>query len=140
MPSLSPSSRPPTPASHPYILFSMTSDGMEYPFGQFGSAVLGLSPPSSCCTPSLLAGRTEREAEKSLAWCKHCSATIKTSACYQRSSHPNPKHSTLPATRRKINSVLTGTRTDIHPLFHTIYVMLRLHSFQYLVINHHFHL
>lgn len=89
---------PPTPASHPYILFSMTSDGMEYPFGQFGSAVLGLSPPSSCCTPSLLAGRTEREAEKSLAWCKHCSATIKTSACYQRSSHPNPKHSTLPAT------------------------------------------
>jgi len=35
MPSLSPSSRPPTPASHPYIFFSMTSDGMEYPFGQF---------------------------------------------------------------------------------------------------------
>lgn len=106
----------PRAAGPPYILFSMTSDGMEYPFGQFGSAVLGLSPPSSCCTPSLLASRTEREAEKSLAWCKHCSATIKTSACYQRSSHPNPKHSTLPATRRKINSVLTETRTDIQLL------------------------
>ena len=39
-----------------------------------------------------------------------------------------------------INSVLTGTRTDIHPLFHTIYVMLRLHSVQYILINHHFHL
>ena len=23
----------PTPARHPFILFSMTSDGMEYPFG-----------------------------------------------------------------------------------------------------------
>ena len=57
----------PTPASHPYILFSMTSDDMEYPFGQFGSAVLGLSPPSCCCTPSLPTGRTEGEAEKSLA-------------------------------------------------------------------------
>ena len=52
-----PSSRPPIPASHPYILFSMTSDGMEYPFGQFGSAALGLSPPSSCCAPSLPACR-----------------------------------------------------------------------------------
>ena len=51
---------PPTLASHPYILFTMTSDGMEYPFGQFGSAVLALSPPSSCCIPSLLATRTER--------------------------------------------------------------------------------
>ena len=49
----------PTLASHPYLLFSMTSDGMEYPFGQFGSAVLGLSPRSSYCTPSLPAGRTE---------------------------------------------------------------------------------
>ena len=26
-------SGPLPPASHPYILFSMTSDGMEYPFG-----------------------------------------------------------------------------------------------------------
>ena len=48
--------QPPPPS--PYILFSMPSDGMEYPFGQFGSAALGLSPPSSCCTPSLPAGRT----------------------------------------------------------------------------------
>jgi len=46
----------------------------------------------------------------SLSWCKHCSATIKTSAFYHHSSCPKPKHSILPATRRKINSVLTETR------------------------------
>ena len=34
----------PTPASHPIL---MMSDGMKYPFSQLGSAVLGLSPPSS---------------------------------------------------------------------------------------------
>ena len=31
-PAYSRAAGPPTPASHPYILFSMTSDGMEYPF------------------------------------------------------------------------------------------------------------
>jgi len=30
--------------------------GMEYSFGQFGSAVLSVSPPSFLCTSSLLAG------------------------------------------------------------------------------------
>uniref|UniRef100_A0A8B9SY76 RNA polymerase I-specific transcription initiation factor RRN3 n=1 Tax=Anas platyrhynchos TaxID=8839 RepID=A0A8B9SY76_ANAPL len=54
-----------------------------------------------------LAGESEK-----LKSPKNCSATIKTSACYQHSSHPNPKHSTLPATRRKINPILVETRTD----------------------------
>ena len=31
-----------------------TSYGMEYPFGQFGSAVLAVSPPKILPTPSLL--------------------------------------------------------------------------------------
>uniref|UniRef100_A0A8B9T2K8 Uncharacterized protein n=1 Tax=Anas platyrhynchos TaxID=8839 RepID=A0A8B9T2K8_ANAPL len=42
---------------------------------KFGSPVLGLSPPSSYCTPSLPVGRTEQKAEMSL-----------------HSSHPKPKH------------------------------------------------
>jgi len=44
MPSLFPSSNPwPTP---PVYVLSMTSYGIIYPFGQFGSAVLAVSPPS----------------------------------------------------------------------------------------------
>ena len=37
-------------------MLSMMSYGLEYPFGQLGSAVPAVSPPSSLCTPSLLAG------------------------------------------------------------------------------------
>ncbi|KAK4821599.1 LOW QUALITY PROTEIN: hypothetical protein QYF61_025176 [Mycteria americana] len=36
-------------------MLSMTSYGMEYPFGQLGSAVPAVSPPSFLCSPSLLA-------------------------------------------------------------------------------------
>jgi len=47
------------PPSHlpPVLLFSVMSYGMEYPFGQFGSAVLAVSPPSFLCIPSLLTYR-----------------------------------------------------------------------------------
>jgi len=39
------------------LLFSMTSYGMEYPFGQLGPAVLAVSLPASCALPaSSLAG------------------------------------------------------------------------------------
>ena len=41
---------------HPVYILGMTSCGMEYPFGQFGSAVLAVSPPSFLCSSSLLAG------------------------------------------------------------------------------------
>ncbi|GAB0203719.1 mitochondrial enolase superfamily member 1 [Grus japonensis] len=37
------------------LLPSMRSYGMEYPFGQFGSAVLAVSPPKILPTPNLLA-------------------------------------------------------------------------------------
>ncbi|KAK4816685.1 hypothetical protein QYF61_019921 [Mycteria americana] len=36
-------------------MLSLTPYGMEYPFGQLGSAVPAVSPPNSLCTPSLLA-------------------------------------------------------------------------------------
>jgi len=64
-------------------MLSMTPYGMEYPFGQLGSAVLAVSPPSFLCTSSLLTGRVVQEAEKPLTLCKHCSAITKTSLYYQ---------------------------------------------------------
>jgi len=48
------------------LLFSMMSYGMDYPFGQFGSAVLTVLPLIVLCTPSFLPGKAVREAEKSL--------------------------------------------------------------------------
>jgi len=33
---------------------SMMLYGIEYPFGQLGSAVVAVSPPNFCCTPSRL--------------------------------------------------------------------------------------
>ena len=77
-----------------YIL-SMTSYGMRYPFGQFGSAVLAVPPPvPASCAP----GRAW-EAGKVLDWCKHYPATTKTSVCYQYYSH-------TVAVLKKINSTV----------------------------------
>ena len=44
-------STPPSQLPPVYIL-GMTSYGMEYPFGQFGSAVLAVSPPRFLCPPA----------------------------------------------------------------------------------------
>ncbi|KAK4831533.1 hypothetical protein QYF61_018135 [Mycteria americana] len=52
----------------------MTPYGIGYPFGQLGSAVPSVSPPSLLPTLSLLAAGAEWEAEKALTLCKHCSA------------------------------------------------------------------
>ena len=49
----------------PVYILDTTSRGMEYPFGQFGSAVLAVSPPNFLCPSSLLAGWAS-EVEKSL--------------------------------------------------------------------------
>ncbi|KAK4807191.1 hypothetical protein QYF61_024311 [Mycteria americana] len=59
--------RSPQPTS-PVFLFSMTSYGMEYPFHQFGSAVLVVSPPSFLCTSSLLAGRADGDLDRLEHW------------------------------------------------------------------------
>ena len=40
----------------PVYVLGLTSYGMEYSFGQFGSAVLAVSPPSFLGLSSLLAG------------------------------------------------------------------------------------
>lgn len=64
------------------LLLSVTSYGMDYPFGQLGSALLAAYPSKSLCTPSLLAVRAAYEAGKTLTLCKQCSATTKISTCY----------------------------------------------------------
>jgi len=40
----------------PLYMLSIMPYGMEYPFGQLGSAVPAVSPSRFLCTPSLLAG------------------------------------------------------------------------------------
>ncbi|CAM9620143.1 unnamed protein product, partial [Bubo scandiacus] len=50
-----------------------TSYGMEYPFGQFGSAVLVVSPPKILPTPSHCGGEMS---ERALVLCKHYSALL----------------------------------------------------------------
>ena len=55
---------PPPPLPPVYIL-DMTSQGVEYPFGHFGSAALAVSPSNFLCPSSFLAGWVS-EAEKSL--------------------------------------------------------------------------
>lgn len=46
----------PTPSSAiPVLLLSMRLKHMEYPFGQVGSVILTVSPPSLFLNPSLLA-------------------------------------------------------------------------------------
>jgi len=47
---------PPASFNQAYTLSTM-SYGAEYPFGQFGSSVLAVSPPSFLCTPRLLISR-----------------------------------------------------------------------------------
>ena len=83
----------PLPSSPPRFIYllSMTWYGMEYAFGQPGSAVPAVSPPSSLCTPSPLAGGVGREAAKALALCKPCSALMKTSLYYQQCFQHKPK-------------------------------------------------
>ena len=56
------SERPPSFFFPQLYMLSMMSYGMEYPFGQLGSAVPAVSPPNFLCTPaSSLAGWGEKQ-------------------------------------------------------------------------------
>lgn len=63
------------------FISEQTSYGPEYPFGQFGSAVLAVSSPRILSTPSLL-GRRECCRDRPDA-VEQCSAVAKTVVCYQ---------------------------------------------------------
>lgn len=79
----------PLPQLYSWALCHLYSVG--YPSGQLGSAVLAVSSRSSLCTPSLLTVRAAGGAENFQALCKRCSATTKTSVCYQYWSHHKSK-------------------------------------------------
>lgn len=82
------------------LLMKMVLYDVEYLFGQFGSAVVAVSPPNLLPIPSLLVG-------ENLWLCKCCSAVAKTFVCYQHCFGQNLKHSTIQATMRKVNSIPT---------------------------------
>lgn len=82
--------------------------GMGHLCGHSGSAVLVLSSPSSWYTSTLLTGRVVWEAEKC------CLQQLKYVCVISIFLTQNPKHSTIPVTGRKINSVLPKTRTPDH--------------------------
>jgi len=86
------------------LLLCMMSYGTGHPFGQLGSAVLPVSPPSHLCTPSLLAGGVVQGVEKALTVCKHCSAATKDPCVINIVFSTNSKHSLILATMNKINS------------------------------------
>lgn len=58
--------------------------GMEHPFGEFGSAVIVVSP-LNLHVLNVLSSGTEWEKEKTLMLCKCCSVIVKTLMCYQHS-------------------------------------------------------
>lgn len=55
----------------------------------------GCDPPSSWCTPSLVAGRAAWEANKSLSLCKSCSAATKTSPLLSSKIQTKVSHNSL---------------------------------------------
>lgn len=63
------------------FIAEQTSYDMEHPFGQFGPAVLAMSPLKILPTPSLLVG--ENVGETALMLFEHCLALAKTLVCYQ---------------------------------------------------------
>lgn len=103
--SQSPYSRPPSFIVH----HDNIKCGMA--FGHFGEADLVLSPHSFFCASSVFTDRATWEAGESLILCRCCSATIKISVSYLHYySKKNPKHSTVSATMKTINSISTKTR------------------------------
>ena len=88
-----------------YLLFSMMTHSMKYPFGHFGSAVLSLYFPSFLCASSLLSCQgSVSSAQQQL---KHqCDINI--------TDIVNPKHSTIPTTRKNINSIPDEARTPLN--------------------------
>lgn len=86
---------------------------MEYPFDQFRAALLILSPPSSMCPLSPLAGRAVQEAEKQVSLTLHSTAQQQLKHRYVIKVFfiLKPKHSIVEDTMKKINSVPAETRT-----------------------------
>jgi len=83
---------------------------MEYPFGQFGSAVPAMTSSNLLPTSILLAFGRVGVGERALVLCEHCSATAKTLVSYQRL--PDTKHSTMRAATGNVNSIPARPNID----------------------------
>lgn len=73
--------------------------GIQYLFGQFGSAVLAVYTPTLLPTPSLLTVGGKKgaqwEMEKTLLLCKHCGAIAKHWCVFNAISVTDPKQNTV---------------------------------------------
>jgi len=78
----------PLPKSPRVSLLTTSSYAREYPLGQLS----WLCPSQPLVHPSLPAVGAERGTEKALMLCKQCSASAKTSLCYQH----RPDHKSKP--------------------------------------------
>ena len=88
-PALSSSCQPPLVLK----FICMMSCSMKYPFSQFGSAVLVLSPHSSLLSP--FTGRTIQEVETSLALCSTPQQQLKRQCVINTDFLPKPKYSII---------------------------------------------
>lgn len=91
------------------LLLSTTFYGLEYPFRQFGSAVMSLSLPDLLC-PSLLALGQKVGRQKALMLWKDCWDKIL--VCFQVLA---TKHSIVWAAMKKLNSI--AARPSIEHIF-----------------------
>lgn len=84
------------------LLLGMTSHGVGHPFGQCGSAVLALCPPSSWGTPSLPTGRAAQGGGEVSALCRHCSAATEKWVSYHHCFHQKSNTTSCEPLRRKL--------------------------------------
>ena len=96
-----PPQEPPLPLPH-LLLLGVTPHGMEYPFGGFRSAALGMSPPHLLPTPSLLA---PGGLEGVLMWCQYRAAIGTTSCDTSAVLATSAEHSAVWAAAGKVNFI-----------------------------------
>lgn len=105
-PSASLSGDQPPPQTIPPNLYS---DSMEYPFVQFRSPVLAVLPPNVSCTSSLVEHGNWKVFDSGWALLSNNLNFSVLSTFFSL----NPEHSTVPVTRKKMNTAPAETRTPV---------------------------
>lgn len=111
---------------------------LEYLFGQFGPAVMAVSPPSFLCHSSLCHRQDTRSRKVlDLVWTLH-STLIFLVVAINIFLVLYPAHNSIPAFGKKINKLYPTWKQDyIHPLVYTICILPRSHTLQYIPSNHY---
>lgn len=89
----------------------MTPHGMGHPSGQPGPAVPAVSPPSSCCSPSLLLAGQHQELTGPWLWMSTALQQLNHWCVITNIFITNPKHSIIQASTKKINFILAKIMT-----------------------------